>query len=165
MELLTQRLVLREFRRADADTLFRYQSRAEYLEHYDRPAPTRDDVSAFVAMLCRWAEESPRSKYQLAITLADRVIGTCGVRKESPDATDAVSRQLRRVQATLRSWRGTRAKLRTTRRSSGTVAFLQPRASRSPSPCPRTRARFLLPESAAAIPSIRRSRYGTRCFD
>ena len=50
MQLLTQRLVLREFRLADADTVFRYR---------------------------------------LAITLADRVIGTCGVRKESPDATDA----------------------------------------------------------------------------
>jgi [ribosomal protein S5]-alanine N-acetyltransferase len=89
MELHTQRLVLREFRRADVDTVFRYQSRPEYLEHYGRAAPTREDVSSFVAMLCRWAEESPRTKVQLAITLEDRVIGTCGVRQDSPDANDA----------------------------------------------------------------------------
>jgi len=89
MELRTQRLVLREFRPADVDTVFRYQSRPAYLEHYGQAAPMLDDVSSFVAMLCRWAGESPRRKYQLAITLDDRVIGTCGLRKELPQATDA----------------------------------------------------------------------------
>ena len=89
MEVRTQRLVLREFHLGDTAAVFRYQSRPAYLEHYGQAAPTLADVTTFVAMLCRWATESPRSKYQLAITLDDRLIGTCGVRMESSASTEA----------------------------------------------------------------------------
>ncbi|HYI01987.1 GNAT family N-acetyltransferase, partial [Hyalangium sp.] len=48
-----------------------------------------DDVRVFVELLCRWAQELPRTKYQLAMTLGGALIGTCGVRKDSPDREDA----------------------------------------------------------------------------
>lgn len=89
MELRTARLVLRDFQREDAPSVFAYQSKPAYLTHYGQPPPTEEDVTAFVALLCRWAEEVPRAKYQLAITVEGRVIGTCGVRKEAPEDTVA----------------------------------------------------------------------------
>ncbi|NTX04777.1 GNAT family N-acetyltransferase [Myxococcus sp. CA040A] len=89
MELRTERLVLRDFQREDTPSVFAYHSKPAYLEHYRQPPPTQEDVRAFVAMLCGWAQEVPRAKYQLAITLDSRVIGTCGVRKQAPEDTSA----------------------------------------------------------------------------
>ncbi|AGC43023.1 GCN5-like N-acetyltransferase [Myxococcus stipitatus DSM 14675] len=90
MRLRTERLILRDFQREDTATVLAYQSKPAYLEHYERPPPTEEEARAFVDMLCRWAEEQPRSKYQLAITLdGGRVIGTCGVRKAAAEDTVA----------------------------------------------------------------------------
>ncbi|WP_342379640.1 GNAT family N-acetyltransferase [Myxococcus stipitatus] len=90
MRLRTERLILRDFQPEDTATVLAYQSKPAYLEHSARPAPTEEEARAFVDMLCRWAEEQPRSKYQLAITLdGGQVIGTCGVRKAAPDDTVA----------------------------------------------------------------------------
>ena len=83
MEIRTSRLVLRDFRSDDAARLFEYQS------HYDGDAPVREDVQRLVDRFCAWAEEQPRAKVQLAITLDSRVIGTCGIRKEVHDDTTA----------------------------------------------------------------------------
>lgn len=83
MEIRTARLVLRDFRRDDAARLFEYQSR------YDGDPPAREEVQQLVDRFCAWAEETPRAKYQLAITLDSRVIGTCGIRKEHHDDTTA----------------------------------------------------------------------------
>ncbi|MCP3098116.1 GNAT family N-acetyltransferase [Myxococcus sp. K15C18031901] len=84
MELHTERLTLRDFRPEDAPSVVAYQSQPAYLEHYGQPPPTTEEVRAFVERLCRWATEVPRTKYQLAIVRKGRVIGTCGVRRESP---------------------------------------------------------------------------------
>lgn len=89
MELHTERLVLRDFLPTDAPAVFAYQSKPEYLRHYRKPAPAEQDVRAFVDMLCGWASEEPRTKYQLAVTLAGTVIGTCGVRLEAPGGSEA----------------------------------------------------------------------------
>jgi ribosomal-protein-alanine N-acetyltransferase len=89
MELRTARLVLREFRIDDAETVFAYQSTQAYLEHYAENEPTLDDVRHLVATFCEWAQEVPRTKYQLAITVDDHLIGTCGVRMEAPDSAVA----------------------------------------------------------------------------
>ena len=67
MQLHTDRLVLSEFQPSDAERLAAYQS----------------DARDLVEMFCLWAEQSPRTKYQLAITVQDRVIGTCGIRKDA----------------------------------------------------------------------------------
>ncbi|WP_338869106.1 GNAT family N-acetyltransferase [Myxococcus stipitatus] len=90
LRLHTPRLILRDFQREDSEAVLAYQSKPAYLEHYERPAPTREEARAFVDMLCRWAEEQPRAKYQLAITLdGGQVMGTCGVRKAAPGDTVA----------------------------------------------------------------------------
>ncbi len=89
MELHTERLILRDFLPTDLARVFAYQSEPAYLKHYDQPAPSEQDVRAFVEMLCRWAQEVPRTKYQLAITLGGVLIGTCGVRMEAPQRPDA----------------------------------------------------------------------------
>ncbi|QRK04950.1 GNAT family N-acetyltransferase [Archangium violaceum] len=89
MELLTGRLVLRDFLPGDWPAVFAYQSLPAYLEHHGQPAPSSDDVRLFVEMLHGWAQEVPRTKYQLAITLGGAVIGTCGVRKETPEGEEA----------------------------------------------------------------------------
>ena len=84
MELHTARLVLRDFRPEDTPSVIAYQTKPAYLVRYGPPPPTVEDIRAFVEMLCRWAAEVPRTKYQLAITREGRVIGTCGVRKATP---------------------------------------------------------------------------------
>ena len=85
MELRTRRLVLRDFLPSDAEAVAAYQSDPRYLEHYDHSAAVTDS-HALVDLFRAWAEESPRTKYQLAIVLEDRVIGTCGVRRDAAEA-------------------------------------------------------------------------------
>jgi len=83
MEIRTARLVLRDFRRNDSLRMFEYHSR------YERGGLAREDVEQLVERFCEWAEEAPRTKYQLAITFEGQLIGTCGVRMEAGDATTA----------------------------------------------------------------------------
>jgi [ribosomal protein S5]-alanine N-acetyltransferase len=78
MEIRTPRLLLREFRRDDAARVAEYQSR-----YAGGPVP------GLVDLFCDCAEAVPRTKYQLAITLDTHLIGTCGIRMESPGATTA----------------------------------------------------------------------------
>ncbi len=85
MELRTRRLVLRDFLPSDAEAMAAYQSDPRYLEHYDHSAAVTD-AHALVELFRAWADESPRTKYQLAIVLEDRVIGTCGVRRDDGEA-------------------------------------------------------------------------------
>lgn len=89
MELRTERLLLREFLPTDVAAVLAYQSKPAYLKHYARPPPSDEEVRAFVELLCRWAREVPRTKYQLAITLGGVLIGTCGVRMEAPERPEA----------------------------------------------------------------------------
>lgn len=89
MELRTQRLLLRDFHLDDVFRVQAYQSRPAYLRHYDGEPPTPEETRAFVGMLREWAEEAPRTRYQLAITLDGVLIGTCGVRQETPGDAEA----------------------------------------------------------------------------
>jgi [ribosomal protein S5]-alanine N-acetyltransferase len=85
VELRTERLVLRDFLPSDAEALAAYQADPRYLEHYDHSAAVTD-AHALVDLFRAWANESPRTKYQLVIVLEDRVIGTCGVRQDAGEA-------------------------------------------------------------------------------
>lgn len=87
MILRTERLILREFTAADWREVYAYQTDAEYLRFYDRDAVTERQVQAFVYMFILWQAEEPRSKAQLAITLADtgEVIGNVGLRRDTAD--------------------------------------------------------------------------------
>lgn len=89
MEIATARLRLREFSPADVDAVWAYQADPRYQLHNGRRSPTREEAEALVAMLCAWQHESPRCKYQLAITLDGALIGTCGVRKAEGASREA----------------------------------------------------------------------------
>jgi ribosomal-protein-alanine N-acetyltransferase len=83
--LRTERLILREFTADDWQATYAYQSDPRYLRFYDYDDITQRQVQAFVYMFILWQGEQPRSKAQLAITLADtgELIGNVGLRRES----------------------------------------------------------------------------------
>lgn len=80
--LRSARLLMRDFHHDDITRVFEYQTLPAYLEHYDGDTPTHDDVRRLVSLFVEWAQEIPRTSYQLAITLNTYLIGTCGVRRQ-----------------------------------------------------------------------------------
>jgi len=81
MELVTARLLLRDFTAADAAAFadYRRDPRAREFEDPDESPP----ASALVERFVLWAGERPRRDWQLAVALRDapdRVVGTCGLR-------------------------------------------------------------------------------------
>lgn len=80
--LRSARLLLRDFHDDDIARVFEYQTLPAYLEHYDGAAPTYEDTRRLVSLFMNWAQEIPRTNYQLAITLDSYLIGTCGVREQ-----------------------------------------------------------------------------------
>jgi ribosomal-protein-alanine N-acetyltransferase len=89
--LCTERLVLREFVADDWTATFAYQNDPRYLRFYERAGVTERQCQALVYQFILWQGEQPRSKTQLAITLAGtgQVIGNVGVRREA--AADRVA--------------------------------------------------------------------------
>jgi RimJ/RimL family protein N-acetyltransferase len=91
MELVTERLILREFQDDDWPAILAYQRDPLYLRYShwsDRaPAAARAFVQGFIAQ----QREQPRTRFQLAIVLrsAEQLIGNCGIRMESPEAHEA----------------------------------------------------------------------------
>jgi RimJ/RimL family protein N-acetyltransferase len=80
-------LLLREFVEADWETVLAYQSDPLYLRYY--AWTERDEAGAreFVGWFLAQQQETPRTKFQLAVVLKDtgRLIGNCGVRVNDPD--------------------------------------------------------------------------------
>src|SRR5512134_856481 len=91
MLLTTERLRLREFVEDDWPAVLAYQTNPLYLRYYEWTGRTEAEVRAFVGMFLEHQKQQPRIKFQLAVTLrADgRLIGNCGIRKESAGAREA----------------------------------------------------------------------------
>src|SRR5438445_8044674 len=91
MILMTKPLVLRDFEEEDWSAVLAYQPDSRYLRYYDWTQRTEQDVRAFVRMFIVQREEEPRTKFQLAITLAPggQLIGNCGIRMNTSDAREA----------------------------------------------------------------------------
>ena len=91
MILTTKRLVLREFEEEDWPAVLAYQTDPRYLRYYDWTQRTEQDVRAFARMFIVQREEEPRTKFQLAITLAPggQLIGNCGIRMKTPGVREA----------------------------------------------------------------------------
>jgi RimJ/RimL family protein N-acetyltransferase len=91
MILTTKRLVLREFEEGDWRAVLAYQSDPLYLRYYPWVHRTEQDVIAFVRQFLAQREEEPRTKFQLAITLAPfgQLIGNAGIRMKTSDAQEA----------------------------------------------------------------------------
>lgn len=91
MHLTTPRLVLREFVEEDWRPVLAYQSEPLYLRYNPWTHRTEQDVRAFLRMFISWQIAKPRTKFQLAITLASngQFIGNCGIRMPTPHAKEA----------------------------------------------------------------------------
>jgi ribosomal-protein-alanine N-acetyltransferase len=86
MELLTPRLVLREFRPDDWQAVLAYQRQPLYLRYYAWTDRSPQDARQFVQMFLDHQQTDPRIKFQLAVTLksSGELIGNCGIRREKP---------------------------------------------------------------------------------
>ena len=91
MQIITERLRVREFAHDDWRAVLEYQRDPRYLRYYPWTDRTEDDVRAFVQMFLDWQDERPRRRFQLAITrrLDDRLIGNCGIRCARDDEDSA----------------------------------------------------------------------------
>lgn len=91
MILTTERLVLREFEEEDWMAVLAYQSNPLYLRYYTWTHRTEQDVRAFVQTFIAQGKKMPRTKFQLALTLAadGQLIGNAGIRMKTPDAREA----------------------------------------------------------------------------
>ena len=86
MILRTERLILREFTAGDWAATHAYQRDPRYLRLYERDEVTERQAQAMVYAFILWQGERPRSKAQLAITLAEtgELIGNVGLRRDAP---------------------------------------------------------------------------------
>jgi RimJ/RimL family protein N-acetyltransferase len=91
MQITTARLILREFKEDDWPDVLAYQSDPLYLRYYEWTDRTPEAVQEFVGMFLAHQQAQPRTKFQLAVTLKEnkQLIGNCGIRMDSPDATEA----------------------------------------------------------------------------
>ncbi len=90
MEIQSERLLLREFRRADVDSLLAYQNDPRYLRYSPWMERGRADVREWVEMFIDWQKERPRQRFQFVIEPqgGDGLIGNCGVRIRDPDVPE-----------------------------------------------------------------------------
>jgi ribosomal-protein-alanine N-acetyltransferase len=84
MQLITKRLVLREFEERDWRAILSYQSDPDYLRFYPWTQRSESDVRSYVRMFMNWSKERPRRRYQLVIRLKaeDQLIGNAGLREQ-----------------------------------------------------------------------------------
>jgi len=88
MELITERLILREFKENDWPDVLAYQADPSYLRYYEWRERTPKAAQEFVRMFLDQRQEQPRTKCQLAVTLQanHQLIGSCGIRMRTADA-------------------------------------------------------------------------------
>jgi len=91
VEIVTERLILREFCAEDWPAVLAYQSDPRYLRYYDWTGRTPEEAQAFVGMFLEQQQTVPRIKFQLAATLqaTGQLIGNCGIRMDAPTAQQA----------------------------------------------------------------------------
>lgn len=91
MEIITERLRLREFVADDWPAVLAYQSDPRYQRFYELTEQTERGAREFVAMFLDQQQAQPRLKSQLAGTLkaTGELIGNCGVRLNAPGAREA----------------------------------------------------------------------------
>ena len=91
MKIETERLILRDFVKADWREVLAYQSDPLYLRYNKWMERTPEDAKEFVGWFLDQQLQKPRIKYQLAIALKsnDQLIGNCGVRMNKADDIEA----------------------------------------------------------------------------
>jgi ribosomal-protein-alanine N-acetyltransferase len=91
MELITRRLIMREFTQGDWPAVLAYQRDPLYLRYYEWTERTPQAVEEFVQTFISQQREQPRIKFQLALVLkaTGKLIGNCGIRMSSSGAHEA----------------------------------------------------------------------------
>jgi RimJ/RimL family protein N-acetyltransferase len=91
MKLETERLILRDFVKEDWQRVLEYQSDPLYLRYYEWTGRTPGAVQELVGWFLDHQKQTPRIKFQLAVTLKStgQLIGNCGIRKDTADAFQA----------------------------------------------------------------------------
>lgn len=91
MELITERLVLREFKEGDLPAMLEYHKNPLYLRYYEWTEGHAEVVQMFLQRFIRQQQDQPRTRFQLAVTLksSGQLIGNCGIRLDAPDARQA----------------------------------------------------------------------------
>ena len=91
MKLETERLILRDFVKEDWVRVLEYQSDPLYLRYYEWTERTPEAAQEFVGWFLDQQKQTPRIKFQLAITLKsnDLLIGNCGIRMGHANAFQA----------------------------------------------------------------------------
>jgi ribosomal-protein-alanine N-acetyltransferase len=84
MELTGGRIVLREFIEKDVCALLAIHSDPRVLRYYDPEVGTLEHARMLVGLFIRWASESPRDNFQLAIVdlTTSNVLGSGGIRRK-----------------------------------------------------------------------------------
>lgn len=91
MQLITERLVMRDFRSEDWQAVLAYQSDPLYLRYNPWTERTPEAVREFIQMFLDQQRAEPRIKFQLALELKanGQLIGNCGIRLRSAEACEA----------------------------------------------------------------------------
>ena len=91
MRITTERLVLRDFVMDDWPAVLAYQRDPRYLRFYPWADRNEGEVREFVQVFLGQQERSPRSEFQLAITLPEsgQMIGNCGIRRKPANDWEA----------------------------------------------------------------------------
>ena len=89
--ITTDRLLLREFVVDDWPAVLAYQQNPRYLRLYPWTERTEAEARDFVRMFVDQQAESPRRKFQLAVSLPDSglLIGNCGIRRKPENDWEA----------------------------------------------------------------------------
>lgn len=83
MEIMTERLLLREFTQDDARAFLAYHADPRYAELYAPEDSAPDHAQELLRLFSAWALERPRLNYQLAIAELRnprQLLGCCGLR-------------------------------------------------------------------------------------
>jgi len=91
VEIKTERLKLREFVLDDWPAVLAYQQDQRYLEFYPFVTRTESDAKEFVQWFLDEQPESPRRRFQLAVTLEEtgELIGDAGIRRKPENDWEA----------------------------------------------------------------------------
>lgn len=91
ISLIAERLILRDFAEGDWKQVLAYQQNPLYLRYNQWTSRTAEEVRGFVQMFLDQQQQSPRIKFQFAVTLKStgQLIGNCGVRRNSPEIGEA----------------------------------------------------------------------------
>jgi RimJ/RimL family protein N-acetyltransferase len=83
VEIMTDRLLLREFTQDDARAFLAYQADPRYAEFYGPEESAPDHARELLHLFSTWASERPRRNYQLAVAELRnprQLLGCCGLR-------------------------------------------------------------------------------------